>query len=54
MDKTAKTNVSYELFIGSLGIFSQLLLACYFLPLDAPSKDVAYIINNFIALDFSF
>ena len=54
MDTSPKTNVSYELFIGSLGIFSLLLLVCYFLPLDAPSKDVAYIINNFIALIFLF
>jgi voltage-gated potassium channel len=54
MESSPKTNISYELFIGSLGIFSLFLLACYFLPLEAPTKDVAYIVNNFIALIFLF
>lgn len=54
MQNAPKTNLSYELLIGSLGVFSLLLLVCYILPLDPPAKEVAHIVNNFIALIFLF
>ena len=54
MQDTSKTNLSYELFIGAIGVFSLLLLVCYILPLNQSEKEVAYIVNNFLALIFLF
>lgn len=54
MTTTAKTYATYELFMGSLGGFSIVLLAIYLLPTYARVKEVAYIVNNFIAFIFLF
>lgn len=54
MDSTSKNYVTYELFIGSLAGFSLLLMACYYLPVHVRVKEVAWIVNNFIALIFLF
>ncbi len=54
MDSTSKTYVTYELFIGSLAGFSLLLMMCYYLPVNVRVKEVAWIVNNFIAFIFLF
>jgi voltage-gated potassium channel len=54
MDSTSKNYVTYELFIGSLAGFSLVLMACYTLPVHVRVKEVAWIVNNFIAFIFLF
>lgn len=54
MESTSKNYVTYELFIGSLAGFSLVLMACYYLPVHERVKEVAWIVNNFIAFIFLF
>jgi voltage-gated potassium channel len=54
MQNTSNTRLSYELFIGALGIISIILLGCHALPLDQSVREVAFIVNNGIAFIFLF
>lgn len=54
MESTSKSYVTYELFIGSLAGFSLVLMVFYYLPVHVRIKEVAWIVNNFIAFIFLF